>query len=1724
MATSQPSAAQNPIGKLVLDSVEACRAKLLDLSLANRLLNFKPSERSRGHIRVIDEIPELLFDKLEQERVLSFVGIPEPDPLPDDEDTTSFRHALEEAKASDATYIDQRTQLGKHARRAELARIERALRDRLRAQFGMPARPAPRTIVDRARELGINPSYDLPEQNGGQNQRRHTDNRLQTLLYPEGLEAKLSGIREADRTLLQDAGINALYCAFGFLEWFETPTSQTPLYAPLLFYPVELERTLQGDQYRYTIQRRDDDIEPNVTLVEKLKRDFGVQLPAWSEDSTLSGYWAEATKALARVQPRWKVKRWIAVGLFTFAKLVMYKDLDPANWTGERDLASHPILRDLFAGRQEGGAEIHSQLYDIDALERARQAPLLVTDADSSQHSAMIDVMKGKSAVIQGPPGTGKSQTITNIIAAVLYAGKTVLFVAEKMAALSVVKNRLDHFGLGHFCLEVHSNRTRKIAVRDALASRLEYSGSRLAAADVERALSALDSVREGLLYYVEHSQHLFGDTGLRAFEILQGSAVRYDAGEKLPNPVRNAVIPDVKNIDARERKALGQTAAELEREARRTSAEWGSLGQHPWRGLRKFDLEFFQFDELFDKLQRWSTALSNLAQQVENACRDTDWPLAATLEEVDAFTSKSGTLPDTPSALVADVFPELAVDRNRKILSKAIELLDELAASQQKLASLTLSPSAVLKAGSAHLMKIREGLRTLGMGGNLAEIEALVSEREKTAVDLELAVQAATRLGRTIGSNQDLSIAAIKTYAETALVALSILPDDLQLRSDATCDSTNVVLYERGRREADTLRAAERRLHDTFDFSLLPDVRELKSAARELTSAGFFARIFGSDYRRARKLYRSIAKPEHLKVNRLTAAQHLVALTGYLHDLERHDNDPELAKAAGKHFRGVSTNWAGLHRVATWCRSVREKLDEGSPTRRQCRDFLLGGDAAAIGELQASTRAQEYPQLVEVISTFSGSDETPIAEHMTRARKTADLSASYLKVLRSVHLNPEPTTSRLQELIACVQRIEALSADLESPTISSICPGAANRVPQLEALRATAQFAEAVRLMELPEVVHQRLFEGVPSDAIAALRRHGSALSTARAEMISLMSASIELGGIDAELWVGSADWRTISISRLRERIERALEHRQLLQPYIDLGRLEQDAQDTPLASVMKAYVGTDREYQDLALAFDFGFFRSAAMQVLKEDPKLGKHAGATQEQLRKKFQSVDREVIALNRERVALECSWREVPAGVRIGRASELTEMALIQRQIGLQRRHVPLRDLFKRAGQAIQALKPCFMMSPMSVAQFLAQDGIKFDLVVMDEASQIRPEDALGAVLRAHQAVIVGDPMQLPPTSFFDRLNVDTALDDEEDEDVQLVAGQESILDIAASAYSPMRCLLWHYRSQHEKLIAFSNKQFYESRLIVFPAPHGEDDRFGVKFIAVGGRYAGHRNRMEAEAIVSAAEEFMALYPDRSLGIVAVNQPQAELISELMDELFAVNPAAEAYRARWSGHLEEFFVKNLENVQGDERDVMFISTVYGPDETGAFHQRFGPINSRHGHRRLNVLFTRAKQQVRVFTSMNPADIAPAADDRVGVVALKNYLHFAKDGALTFAGATGREFDSEFESWVANRLRQAGYEVVPQLGVAGYFVDLAIRNPDHRGTYLAGIECDGSTYHSARSARDRDRLRQEVLEKLGWTIYRIWSTDWFRNPGAEFQRLIKFLEAARTQLATG
>ena len=458
---------------------------------------------------------------------------------------------------------------------------------------------------------------------------------------------------------------------------------------------------------------------------------------------------------------------------------------------------------------------------------------------------------------------------------------------------------------------------------------------------------------------------------------------------------------------------------------------------------------------------------------------------------------------------------------------------------------------------------------------------------------------------------------------------------------------------------------------------------------------------------------------------------------------------------------------------------------------------------------------------------------------------------------------------------------------------------------------------------------------------------------------------------------------------------------------------------------------------------------------------------------------------------------------------------SQVSVVVREANKKRNIKPVRQLLKEVGKLVQTLKPVFLMSPLSVSTYLDHASCKFDVVIFDEASQIFPWDAIGAISRAKQIIVVGDSKQMPPSNFFTAGVVEEDYNEDEITDDSL--DFESILDIT-SAMLPQNRLNWHYRSRVEELIAFSNEHFYENTLVTFPSSKKDAKDAGVEhYFVEGGIFdrTSKTNRKEAEEIVKMVFDHFDKHPDRSLGVVAFSISQQALIEDLIQEAREKNMAYEKY---FDSNLKEpFFVKNLETVQGDERDTIIFSVAYAKDKTGKFYHNFGPLNRKGGERRLNVAVTRAKQNVKLVSSIKTFDIDLSKTESVGAKLLKEYLNYAENG-ITYENlnSTTADIKNAFVLDVYNEIVKAGFKADTRVGYSGHKIDIAVKHPKC-DDYVMAIECDGETYAMGRNTRDRDRLRQEVLERLGWKYYRLWSMSYFRNKDTQIKKMLQSILSA-------
>ena len=626
------------------------------------------------------------------------------------------------------------------------------------------------------------------------------------------------------------------------------------------------------------------------------------------------------------------------------------------------------------------------------------------------------------------------------------------------------------------------------------------------------------------------------------------------------------------------------------------------------------------------------------------------------------------------------------------------------------------------------------------------------------------------------------------------------------------------------------------------------------------------------------------------------------------------------------------------------------------------------------------------------------------------------------------------------------------------------------------------------------------------------AFRTHLQALSMARKAFLDRWGEYGRVISLDASTVFGG-DAEKGFLNRIREHLDSWQKSFPDLRDWFHFQRIRGEAAKTLLAPIVAACDAGTFPVSQASLVFERSFYEIWLQRLHKTDTSFRNFNGS--EHLRKirRFRELESEFIKLTRSFLLAQLAANIPSAGSDTTGTSEL---GLLEREIRKKRQIMPIRRLFERLPTLLPRLKPCVLMSPLSAAQYLSAGLQSFDIVVFDEASQIPIWDAIGAIARGKQVVVVGDSKQLPPTSFFATIDDEEGLDDDD------FAELDSLLEECIASRLPTLDLRWHYRSRHESLIAFSNSHYYGGRLETFTSPVANSKELGIGFHyvenAVHDRGDTATNRAEALAVANELVKRLKklgnpkkLKEPPGLGIVTFSLPQQRLVEELLDEAREKNPQIEPW---FTSVPEPVFIKNLESVQGDERDIIFLSVGFGPDSRGRLSMNFGPLCRDGGERRLNVAITRARRQLVLFSSILAKDIDLSRTRAVGARHLKAFLDYAEKGpqssepSFWMGHLDGPE--RTIENDLAERLERRGYEVESQVGCSGYRIDVAVRHPEDKGRYILGVECDGTNYQNAATARDRDRLRAFVLRDLGWHLHRVWSPDWWIQPEREVDKV--------------
>jgi hypothetical protein len=1609
--------------------LERARMELLDLGARNRLLNIPRSAKSAQTLEIVDELSDEVFRLL--------VGGAKP-----------FNFLAGKSAAD--------TEDGGEEEIEELAQ----------------------------------PDDDGVDDRGIAN--RHADTRLQTRLTPAGLQKRLLNLFTDSRTLEEEQGVNILFLALGTLKWVDPANAESIRYAPLVLVPVTLDRGNAAEKFK--LRWRQEDVSSNLSLEAFLDRIHQIRLPVFEADEEFkpSDYAAIVADAVSS-KPGWSVQpNDIVLGFFSFAKFLMYRDLDPDVWPESAKIIERPLVKSLLTDGFDDNDDLISEDEALDP--RISPAEMLhIVDSDSSQTLAVHEVRRGRNLVIQGPPGTGKSQTIANIIASAVADGKTVLFVAEKMAALEVVKRRLDNSGVGDACLELHSHKAKKREVVRELERTWQLGAPK--GEEPDSLLRRLTEVRDKLNEHADRMHRVHSSSCLTPYKVI-GQLVRLRRGDRKASDVFLPQAATWSPEDFRSR-------CELLRELVERIAEIGTPRAHSWYGVGLEPILPMDRDRLLQPLPQICDSLADLQARAAELAEALECDMGQTAKDFNRLrllATRVASAPSLqPSALAAAAWAQ----------PNAVDALIDVGAVYdscfRQLSGLVSDEGWSVNAQALHgaLAHIPDRFSLedfASLTGAVDQLPALLADAERLALALgatpSTTVRGIDRLTRIAER-----VACAPPASPESFVA-ELWNDGVERAGDL---SESVARLEQARGEVGT------RLSEAA-WGL-----DLAAARATLASHGTgIFRFFSRDWRNASKLVHSVlANPKASLDEVLPLLDALGRGQAALRDVRAGDSLG--AKAFGAHWRGEKTSSAPLQALVAWMRSLR---DLGAEPRLIAARRPDQGTLRELGNRVAGKLSKVKPELERLWLAFGVAAKKFFGD--IELVEQADLAAAHLELValsavdKSCQTFMTPVPARLPErlrLLAILgqgrQSLNSLASGylLGQEAFADAWLGKSSNWPALAEAATWIRGNEDIRL--LASRIPDR-----PAIANAALQ-----LTEERDAFLARAGLLCDALKLDRKASLGTESIDAVPIVKLEARLTGWLANIESFSKYIEYRDRAASAGQRDLGEFVERLEHNRLECAEALPLFELSVFEAILNDMVRLDPELARFNGFLHSKLVIEFAELDEARIQQSRLEVA-RVHHRRIPP-TQGGTAGPLK---VLRGEIARRRGHMPIRQLMEKAAPAIQALKPVLMVSPLSVAQFLPPGAIEFDLLVMDEASQIQPVDAFGAIARCKQVVVVGDPQQLPPTTFFSKMT--TATDDSDEDEAAKVADIESILGLFTARGLPKRMLRWHYRSRHQSLIAVSNSQFYENKLFIVPSPYSSEVGMGLRFhhVADGIFDTGktRTNVVEAKAVAKAIIEHALAHPDLSLGVVAFSSQQRRAILEQVELLRrGLKPEQDAYFQLASS--EPFFIKNLENVQGDERDVIFISVGYGANAPGGkVAMRFGPLGSAGGDRRLNVLISRAKRRCEVFSSITDDDIDPDfAATRKGVLAFRLFLHFARTGRLSIGEPAGRDHDGVLEAQVLGALQEKGYQVHRKVGIAGLFVDLAIADPDRPGRYIIGVDCDGASYRSARSARDRDRIRRSVLTDHGWVMERVWSVDWFQRPGEELDRLVAAVEAAKAEL---
>ncbi len=1516
------------------------------------------------------------------------------------------------------------------------------------------------------------------------------------------LISTLQSLRLDSKKKFEEHGLHTLYLTVGQVRWKEPGNGrgsegvldgkEYDYNAPLLLIPISIEETKSTPKktiIRTYLEANDIVVNPVLLLLSELE--YGVRItdiPRLEQITNLPDLFDSLVKILKKAFAESKIKNDInddiRIGQYSFYGQQIYEDLR----NNEAAICDHEFV-DALIGRGsilQEGLPSDSQPDDLLAVDE----DFTVLDADVSQMRVIQKAVQGNSLVVQGPPGTGKSQTIVNLISNLLARGKKVLVVCEKQVALEVVFKRLKDKGLDRLCLPLFYQNTDKktfaksvINDRDFLIESYGHSNS-----SDDAALELREGAHTKLWNYACSLANVVEPLN-RSVQWVHGELAKAQAlnsdrampwGEGDPLVITEGTYRRILTI-------LESVSSVLHKISDPAFSAWGQIEKENFspdfasRVRVVLEDTYSVVNELIS-LQSKSIGLNTVLDFQNNI---------ETIEKLAQFDA--GALP------LAALHEEIGLGAIIQSLNQIIEVIS----IYQKLA------------------KNFDDCYKIPTSWSLTKLDdQLVSDNCKIK-DISVAIDHASKMQKILsslhlnaeacGSNVLLDLPIVELIHHRDILVL----DPLVIRINGWSEASSL---QASLGSLATLQAIYHKLEEiNVVFEKWAIVREnlnnedIKKVFTEFDKKYHkYLHFFSRDYSAIKKIvsgWCNFNTPNrYLDISQVVSAvRDSQNLEEKLNILLIQFNEKYLISDKTITFHEVPILFGSVKNLSEWMRQEsKSELDDhlkqvieknGNP--RAMKAFI-----DSLKDLKSSLTAPW-----SIFNDFSDVDRVSIDNVTSKFeifREKAQIIISTEEMVGNFLVKKDASRT-FGSLKQDIQNINQLKACLDqiSPDIFTIFTSEENLaslIVKRESLEKTVTELKSLfdYISKLPDFKENiSLYESirVTTESRIKFDKWKSVLMTYEKNTLALDKLFENEHSL--------ATLEPLHIALFQKKLSEMIQDQEGLHAWMEYRRYSHQMKDLGYSWFLESLKGSD--IKNPAALFAESLWNAWLENYYRTDSELRDFNVSEHKKTIEEFRRLEKRVLDINAKRILQRIAPEIKRAKARRGESERF-----LLHQSQLQMRQKPVRQVVMKCTSHIQNYKPCWMMSPLTLSSYIPYGSLNFDTVIFDEASQMRVEHALGAIARGKQIIIFGDEHQLPPTSFFDVVSDDDSEESEEQDYESILHAARTILPESSDS------LLYHYRSKYEDLIAFSNSEVYKDQLITFPNP--EHTSRGVHFEFVedglfdGGikkeDHAGtRRNDIEARRVVKVCAESAINHPDKSIGVIAFSKSQEVAIRDAMIEFLKSHSELQEKLNEDQEGSDAFFIKNLESVQGDERDIIILSVGYGKDKNGNFFNRFGPINGVNGYRRLNVAVTRAKEKLICVSSFKSTEMKPGETSR-GAKMLQKYLDYAEHGVKTLHGSRivvtseDVEADSPFELEVKRALEERGYEVEKQVGVSGFKIDLAIINPKTKTDYILGIECDGASYHSSYSARVNDRLREDILRRLGWDIYRIWSQHWITH----------------------